>query len=281
MLERFGAIGYKLDRKPSETTMPRFAANLSMMFTELPFLDRFAAAGQVGFPGVEYLFPYDYPPQVIAERLEGAALKQVLFNMAPGNWEDGERGLAALPGREAEFETAVSLALTYAAALRCPSVHAMAGICPSGVDPAAAQAVFVRNLKAAAAEAKRAGVTVLIEPINPRSMPGYHLTRQAQARETLEAVAADNLRIQFDMFHCQIVEGDLASTLRSQFDLIGHIQIAGVPDRHEPSVGEVNYPYLFSLLDELGYAGWVGCEYRPAGATLDGLAWAREYGIGT
>ena len=260
--------------------MPRFAANLSMMFTELPFLDRFAAAGHVGFAGVEYLFPYDCPPQAIAERLEDAGLEQVLFNLAPGNWEAGERGLAALPGREAEFEAAVAAAMSYAAALRCARVHAMAGICPSDVDPAAAQAVYVRNLKAAAAEAKRIGVTILIEPINPRTMPGFHLTHQAQARDTLEAVVADNLRIQCDLFHCQIVEGDLANTIRSQLDLIGHIQVAGVPDRHEPSTGEVNYPYLFALLDELGYAGWIGCEYRPAGTTLAGLGWARAYGIG-
>lgn len=260
--------------------MPRFAANLSMMFTELPFLDRFAAAAQVGFAGVEYLFPYDDPPQAIAERLGAAGLEQVLFNVGPGDWDAGERGLAAIPGREADFEAAVGLALSYADALSCPRVHVMAGINPPGVEAAAAQAVYVRNLKSAAAEAERFGVTILIEPINRRSMPGYHLTRQAQARETLDAVAADNLRIQLDLFHCQIVEGDLATTIRSELDLVAHIQIAGVPDRHEPSTGEVNYPYLFALLDELGYAGWIGCEYRPAGATLDGLGWARPYGIG-
>lgn len=260
--------------------MPRLAANLSMMFAELPFRDRFAAASAAGFAGVEYLFPYDHPPQALARWLHEAGLEQVLFNLPPGDWDAGERGLAALPGREADFEAAVARAMTYAAALDCPRVHAMAGIPSACVEPAAAQAVFIRNLKAATAEARRHGVTVMIEPINPRTMPGYHLTRQAQARETLEAVAADNLRIQLDLFHCQIVEGDLASTIREQLDLVGHIQVAGVPDRHEPSIGEVNYPFLFALLDELGYDGWIGCEYRPAGPTLEGLGWARAYGIG-
>jgi hydroxypyruvate isomerase len=260
--------------------MPCFAANLSMMFTELPFLERFAGAAGAGFTGVEYLFPYDYSPDELAERQENAGLEQVLFNLPPGDWDAGERGLAALPGREGAFEAAVKKAMTYAARLRCPRVHVMAGINPPDVDPAAAQAVYVRNLKAAAAEAARFGVTILIEPISPRTMPGYHLARQAQARETLDAVAAENLRVQLDLFHCQIVEGDLATTIREGLDLVGHIQIAGVPDRHEPSTGEINYPYLFALLDELGYGGWIGCEYRPAGRTLDGLGWAHAYGIG-
>ncbi len=204
----------------------------------------------------------------------------MLFNTPPGDWEAGERGLAALPGREGEFEAAVARAMAYAAELQCPRIHVMAGICSPAIDRAAAQSVYVRNLKAAAAEAERFGITLLIEPINPRTMPGYHLTHQAQARETLEAVAAANLRIQLDLFHCQIVEGDLATTIRKELELVGHIQVAGVPDRHEPSTGEINYPYLFASLDELGYPGWIGCEYHPAGRTLDGLGWANDYGIG-
>ena len=260
--------------------MPRFAANLSMLFTEWPFLDRFEAAARAGFAGVECLFPYDHPAEVIAERLAAAGLEQVLFNVPPGDWAAGERGLAALPGREREFEAAFERALAYAGALNCRRLHVMAGIPLPDTDRAEAQAVYVRNLKAAAAKAARQGVTILVEPISPRTMPGYHLTRQAEARRTLQAVAADNLRIQLDLFHCQIVEGNLADTIRGQLDRIGHVQVAGVPGRQEPSVGEINYPYLFALLDTLGYGGWIGCEYRPAAGTLDGLDWARDYGIG-
>lgn len=261
--------------------MPRFAANLSMMFGEVPFLERFAAAAAAGFGGVEYLFPYDHPVEVLAERLAATGLRQILFNMPPGDWAAGERGLACLPGRQADFEAGIERALIYAEALDCRLLHAMAGIPPAGADMAACQAVYVRNLRAAAAEAARHGVTVLVEPINRRDMPGYFLSSQDHARETLAAVAADNLAIQLDLYHCQITGGDLATTIRSQLPLTRHVQIAGVPDRHEPDQGEVNYPYLFDLLDTLGYAGWIGCEYRPRAGTRDGLGWARAYGIGT
>lgn len=259
--------------------MPRFAANLSMMFTEHAFLDRFAAAKAAGFDAVEYLFPYEYPAEQIAERLQAEGLAQALFNLPPGDWQAGERGIAALPGREGEFAESVETAIAYARVLGNPIVHVMAGLRPEGIDPEVVQATYTDNLKVAAAQAAAAGLTVLVEPINPRSMPGYVMNSMqdgARLVASLREQGHANVALQFDMFHCQIIQGDIAHTLRAMFDLTGHVQIAGVPDRHEPDAGnEVNYPYLFGLLDELGYDGWVGCEYVPAGKTEDGLSWLR------
>ena len=248
--------------------MIQLAANLSMLFNEHTFLDRFEAAGKAGFRGVEYLFPYAYAPETIRATLNDAGLEQVLFNLPPGDWEAGERGLASLPGREADFRDSVVEALRYAEMLNCPRVHAMAGLLPLGADEEthkAHQATYIDNLRFAAAEAAKIGREILIEPINTRDMPGFFLSRQAHAMEVLAAVRADNLRLQFDLYHCQIMDGDLTRHLERQFPTIGHVQIAGVPERHEPDVGEVYYPALLARLEELGYRGWVGCEYRPAG----------------
>ena len=259
--------------------MPKFAANLSFMFQEIPFLDRFQAAERAGFKGVEYLFPYEVPPGEITTRLKTLGLAQVLFNLPPGDWSRGERGLAALPGRESEFEAGVDQAIKYALALECPQLHAMAGIPPSGTAHDACEGAYVRNLRFAAEQLKASGLRLLIEPINTRDIPGYFLSTVARARRVIETVGSDNLFLQMDLYHCQVTEGDLAEKIRANLGLIGHFQIAGNPGRHEPDVGEVHYPYLFDLIDELGYKGWVGCEYRPRGETVAGLGWARRYGI--
>ncbi|HEY8607427.1 MAG TPA: 2-oxo-tetronate isomerase [Noviherbaspirillum sp.] len=253
--------------------MPKFAANLTMLFNELPFIDRFEAARKSGFEAVEFLFPYQYAPEDIAERLRTYKLHNVLFNLPPGDWEAGERGIASLPGREEEFREATARALQYAKKFGTPYLHAMAGIVPAGADTEAYRRTFIENLKYAAAECAQLGINLLIEPINNRDMPGYFLTRQAEAHRIREEVGAANLRVQMDFYHAQIMEGDIAVKLRQYLPHIGHIQIAGVPDRHEPDVGELNYPYLFRLLDELGYVGWIGCEYRPAAGTVEGLRW--------
>jgi hydroxypyruvate isomerase len=261
--------------------MPRFAANLSMMFQEVPFLDRFEAASRAGFRAVEYLFPYDYPAADLVTRLHDLRLEQALFNLAPGDWPAGERGLTALPGRETEFDKSIDQAIAYAKALGCPQVHAMAGIPPAGTPRDAAQAVYVRNLRLAAAKLQAHGIRLLIEPINTRDIPGFFLATCAQGLEVMREVGSDNLFLQADLYHWQVMSGDLAEKLRANASVIRHVQIAGNPGRHEPDVGEVNYPYLFDVLDELHYSGWVGCEYKPRGTTLDGLGWAKPFGIGT
>jgi hydroxypyruvate isomerase len=264
--------------------MPKFAANLSMLYPELAFLDRFEAAAQDGFKGVEYLFPYAFERSEIAARLKAHGLQQVLFNAPPGDWDAGERGLACLPGREAEFRTGFALALDYAAALKCPRVHVMAGLLPAGQDRESLYPTYLGNVRWAAEQAAAHGVNVLIEPINLRDMPGFYLNRQDQAHRIVADVGAPNLKVQMDLYHCQITEGDLAMKLRQYLPTgnVGHLQIAGVPQRHEPDLGEVNHPYLFEVLDELGYDGWVGCEYRPKaglqpGGTSAGLGWLKPY----
>jgi len=257
--------------------MPNFAANLSLMYNEHAFLDRFAAAAADGFDGVEYLFPYDFTAAQIRTRLDAAGLTQVLFNAPPGDWAAGERGIAALPGREEEFRRGLELALDYAGVLGSRRLHVMAGLLQPGQDRARQRDVYLANLAHAARAAASVGVTLLIEPINLRDMPGYFLNRQAEAHAICQEVGAANLMVQCDLYHCQIVEGDLATTLRRDIAGIGHIQIAGVPERHEPDLGEVNYPYLFTLMDDLGYAGWVGCEYRPRAGTSAGLGWLRAW----
>lgn len=260
--------------------MPRFAANLSMMYAEHVFLDRFAAAAADGFSAVEYLFPYQFERVELAQRLHEYGLQQVLFNAPPGDWDAGDRGIACLPGREDAFRRGFTeLALPYAQALQCPRLHVMAGLVPEGADREALRAVYLDNLAWAAAQAASAGIDVLIEPINTRDMPGYFLNRQHEAHAIVEAVGASNLKVQMDLYHCQIVEGDLAMKLRRHLPTgrVGHLQIAGVPGRAEPDVGELYYPYLFALIDELGYAGHIGCEYRPRDGTSAGLGWFQPY----
>jgi len=264
--------------------MPQFAANLSMLYPELDFLDRFEAAAKDGFKAVEYLFPFACESGEIAARLKAHGLQQVLFNAPPGDWDGGERGLACLPGREAEFRAGIGKALDYAAALDCPRIHVMAGLLPVGSERETLYSTYINQLRWAALEAARQGVDVLIEPINTRDIPRFFLNRQDHAHQVVEDVGAPNLKVQMDLYHCQVVEGDLAMKLRHYLPTgnVGHLQIAGVPDRNEPDLGELNYPYLFSVLDELGYAGWVGCEYRPRagmrpGGTSAGLGWLRPY----
>ena len=266
--------------------MPRFAANLSMLYGEHAFLDRFAAASADGFKGVEYLFPYDFPAAEIAQRLRDHGLQQVLFNAPPGDWAAGERGLACLPGREAEFRKGFARALEYAEALGCPRIHVMAGLVPEGQTREALRPLYIDNLRWAAEQAAQAGRTVLIEPINTRNIPGFFLNRQDEAHAIVQAVGLPSLQVQFDLYHCQIVEGDVAMKIRQYLPTgrVGHFQIAGVPERHEPDIGEMNYPYLFTVIDEVaaqcGWQGWVGCEYLPRrgaepGGTTAGLGWAR------
>ncbi|AVH55820.1 MULTISPECIES: 2-oxo-tetronate isomerase [Streptomyces] len=262
--------------------MPRFAANLSMMYTEHPFLDRFAAASADGFEAVEYLFPYEYDATELRRRLDDHGLRQVLFNAPPGAWDSGERGIAALPGREKEARSGIDRALEYAAALGCPRVHMMAGLVQPAATPADAarhRAAYLANLAWAAERAAAADVDILIEPINGRDMPGYFLTRQAEAHSVVQEVGAPNLKVQLDLYHCQIVEGDLTTTLRRDVPTgrVGHLQIAGVPDRHEPDRGELNARHLFDVIDALGFDGWIGCEYRPRTGTSEGLGWLNDY----
>ena len=257
--------------------MPKFAANLTMMYGEHAFLDRFAAAAKDGFRAVEYLFPYEHRAADLQARLASSGLVQAHFNAPPGDWAKGERGLASLPGREEEFRRSIATALDYARVLGNKRVHVMAGLIAPGDDRARHRDVYVKNLSYAAGEARSLGITVVIEPINTRDIPGFFLDRQDEAHAVCRDVGADNLKVQMDFYHCQIVEGDLATRLRKHVAGVGHIQIAGVPERHEPDEGEVHYPYLFALMDELGYDGWVGCEYRPRRGTSEGLGWMKPW----
>ncbi len=257
--------------------MPRFAANLSMMYTEVPFLERFAAAAADGFDAVEYLFPYDFEPAQVAAQLKAHGLTQALFNLPPGDWTAGERGMACHPGREAEFAASVERALPYAEATGCRRLHAMAGLVPAGHTEAAQRATYVHNLRHAAARLAPLGLTLVIEPINLRDMPGYYLSLQQQAHDIVAEVGAPNLKVQMDLYHCQVMEGDLTRRLERHFAGVGHIQIAGVPDRHEPDAGEVDFTHLFHRLDALGYDGFVGCEYRPRAGTSAGLGWLKRW----
>jgi len=272
--------------------MPRFAANLSMLYPELPFLERFEAAAKDGFEAVEYLFPYAWPAAELLARLKGNDLQQVLFNAPPGGtdgpsatavWEAGQRGTLCLPDQAAQFQAGVRLAIDYATTLACPRVHLMAGLVPEGTLREALRETVVSRLRWAAAEAAAAGLNVLVEPINTRDIPRFYLNRQDDAHALLAEVGAPNLQVQMDLYHCQIVEGDVTMKLRQYLPTgrVGHLQIAGVPERHEPDVGELNHPYLFEQIDALGYTGWIGCEYRPARGsqargTSDGLGWLRR-----
>lgn len=256
--------------------MPRFAANLSMLFTELPFLDRFERAAAAGFEAVEFLFPYDWTAQEIRSRLDDNGLRLVLHNLPPGDWERGERGLACLPDRVDEFRAGVDRAIDYALALGAPQLHCLSGIEPAGVPAERIHQTYLDNLRFAAQAMQRAGIKTLIEPINRFDIPGIHLHRPSQGIAVLDEAGCDNLWLQYDLYHAQRTEGELAATLERWLPRIAHLQIADNPGRHEPGTGEVNWDFLFAHIDRIGYAGWIGCEYRPATTTDAGLDWFRR-----
>ncbi|MGH6874328.1 MAG: 2-oxo-tetronate isomerase, partial [Aestuariivirgaceae bacterium] len=260
--------------------MPKLAANLSMLFTEREFLDRFALAASCGFRGVEMLFPYDFEPAAIAKALNSDSLELVLFNTAPGDFQAGERGIAALPGREEEFRRTFEVSLEYARTLSCRRIHFMAGVVPKSLGASACRACFIENLRWAAGRAGAAGIDLMLEPLNPKDVPAYLLPRPAAAVAILEEQRLGNVFLQYDVYHTQMSEGSLAATFTAHSGIIRHIQISGVPGRNEPDEHqEINYPYLLSLIDASGYDGWVGCEYRPRSDTRSGLGWARPFGI--
>ena len=260
--------------------MPHFAANLTTMYREHDFLDRFGAASRDGFTAVEYMFPYAYSAETLRRLLQEHGLRQVLFNAPAGDWDQGDRGTTCVPGREAEFRAGFERALEYANTLECPRIHAMAGVLPADGDRARFRATYLENLGWASQKAGEAGVDVLIEPIALRNMPRFFLNRQDEAHAVVAEVGQPNLRVLFDLFHCQVEEGDLATKIRRYLGekpvRVGHLQIAGVPYRHEPDQGEVNYNYLFDVIDEAGYTGWVGLEYIPLAGTSEGLAWLED-----
>ena len=256
--------------------MPKFSANLSMLFTEAPFLDRFGLAAKAGFEAVEFLFPYAFSAQEIKQRLDAHGLKLVLHNLPAGDWEAGERGIACLPDRTDEFRSGVARAIEYATALGVPQLNCLAGKAPIGADEAVLRKTFVANLRFAAAELKKAGLKQLIEPINTYDIPAFYLNRTAQAIGILDEVGADNAYVQYDIYHAQRMEGELAATMQRHLARIGHIQLADNPGRNEPGSGEINYPFLFAHLDRIGYRGWIGCEYKPATTTEAGLGWRQK-----
>lgn len=257
--------------------MVQLAANLSMMFNEVDFLDRFDAAADAGFKGVEYLFPYDFKPEELSDKLKSNGLKQVLFNTPAGDWDKGDRGTACDPDRVDEFRSGVAKAIDYAKVLECGQLHCMAGLAPEGADAKALRETYVGNLRYAAAEMEKAGIKCLMEMINTRDIPGFYLSTSAQAEDIMAEVGSDNLFIQYDIYHMQIMEGDLAPTMERLLPKIAHMQLADTPGRNEPGTGEINYPFLFSHLDRIGYKGWIGCEYKPATTTLEGLGWMDPY----
>ena len=255
----------------------KFAANLSFLYQDLPFLDRITAAAEDGFEGVECMYPYAFPATEIRQRLDDNGIEQALFNAPPGDWDNGERGIASLPGREREFKEAISLALDYANALGNQRLHVMAGLLPASANRAEYLDRYTQNVAWAAEQAQSADVTIVLEPINQRAMPGYLLSYQQDALDVIRATGADNVKVQFDCYHTQIMEGDIVTKLHDMFDQIDHIQIASVPNRHEPDGEELNYPFIFQTLEQLGYQGWIGCEYKPRADTRDGLQWLRTY----
>jgi hydroxypyruvate isomerase len=255
--------------------MPKFAANLTMLFNEVPFMERFAAAKAAGFEAVEYLFPYAFDKNELAQALKANGLKQVLHNLPAGNWDAGERGIACHPDRVEEFRAGVDKAIEYATALACPQVNCLAGKLPAGVSREQAQATLVANLKFAADKLKASGIKLLIEPINHFDIPGFFLNYTAQAAAIIDEVGSDNLYIQYDLYHAQRMEGELAATAQKYLPRIAHIQLADNPGRFEPGTGEMNYPFLFKHLDAIGYTGWIGCEYKPKTTTVEGLGWIK------
>ena len=257
--------------------MVKFAANLTMLFTEVTFIERFAEAHKAGFKAVEFLFPYEFDAQELALHLEQNKLEQALFNMPPGDWDSGERGFAAIPSREQEFRDSVEVALQYALALNCKKVHAMSGIVDPRFTYQAHVETFVKNIRYAADVFIKQGITLLIEPLNERDAPGYFIAHQRDAVKLIKQVDRDNVKLQLDLYHAQIMDGDLSTLIRDVADYTGHVQIASVPERHEPNGGEINYPHLFNVLGESGYDGWIGCEYNPRHSTINGLGWVKPY----
>lgn len=253
--------------------MPKFAANLTMLFNEIPFLDRFQAAADAGFKGVEYLFPYAFEAGALAERLDRHQLVQVLHNLPAGDWDQGERGIACHPDRVGEFQDGVGRAIDYARQLGCKQLNCLAGIAPAGADPERVRQTFVDNLRFASAKLKDAGIRLLVEPVNDRDIPGFWLNRTGQAIAVIDEVGSDNLFLQYDIYHAQRMEGELGNTIARHLARIAHIQVADNPGRNEPGTGEINYPWLFRHIDQLGYEGWIGCEYKPAADTHAGLGW--------
>jgi hydroxypyruvate isomerase len=260
-----------------EHTMPKLAANLSMLFSEVAFTQRFAAAAGAGFKAVEYLFPYDIPVAEIKSLLESNGLTQVLFNLPGGDWVAGERGIGCHPGRTEEFREGVARAIDYAVTLGVPRVNCLAGIIADGVSAELAEKTFIANLKYAASELQKAGIGLVIEAINTRDIPGFFLSNTTQGLAIIDKVGSDNLKLQYDIYHMQIMEGDICPTLQAHLDAIGHIQLADTPGRHEPGTGELNYHFILRFLDDLGYQGWIGCEYKPETTTEAGLGWLTKY----
>jgi hydroxypyruvate isomerase len=259
--------------------MPTYAANLTMLFTELPFLERFAAAAQAGFKAVEFLFPYDYAIEDIQQRLEVNGLKLVLHNLPAGDWEAGERGLACLPDRVEEFRAGVATAIRYAQGLGVHQLNCLVGKTPVGVDSSLVRQTLVNNLRYAATELRAVGLRLLIEPINTYDIPGFYLNKTQQALDLLDEVGADNAFLQYDIYHAQRMEGELTATITKHLARIGHIQLADNPGRHEPGSGEINYARLLKHLVAIGYQGWIGCEYKPATNTLAGLGWRQQFAL--
>lgn len=257
--------------------MPKLSANLTMLFNEVDFLDRFEQAARAGFKGVEYLFPYAWDKKQLAERLNKHGFVQVLHNLPAGNWQAGERGIACLPGREGEFRDGVGTAIEYAKTLGCPRLNCLVGKTPQGVPPDKVRQTLVENLRFAANALEKEGIRLLIEPLNDQDMPGFYLGRTRDAFQLMEEVNHTNLFLQYDIYHMQIMEGNLTKTLLRNLARIGHIQLADVPGRHEPGTGEINFTNLFRFIDEAGYDGWIGCEYIPAGKTVEGLKWIEPY----
>lgn len=257
--------------------MPKLCANLSLLYTELEFMDRFAAAAKSGFKGVEYLFPYAYPKDQLAEALTRNKLVQVLHNMPAGDWAKGDRGIGCDPNRVSEFQDGVGKAIEYATALGCKQLNCLAGLAPQAVAPDRLRATFVANLRFAAEKTKAAGIRLLTEPVNNRDIPRFYLNRSQQALEIMDEVGSDNLWLQYDIYHMQVMEGHLAKTIEANLARISHMQLADNPGRHEPGTGEINYPFLFDWIDRIGYKGWIGCEYNPKAGTVEGLGWAKPY----
>ncbi len=257
--------------------MPRFSANISMLFKEVEFPERFEAAAQAGFKAVEIQFPYTWDKQRLAQIVQHSAVEVVLINIPAGDQEKGDRGIACLPSRVAEFRKGVARAMEYSEALGCKQMNCLAGVAPPDIDPALLNATYVSNLRYAANELALAQMTLLVEPINTRTIPGFYLNKSAQALALMDEVGAANLKLQYDLFHMRVMGEDLAKTLEANLARIGHMQVADVPGRHEPGTGEIDFPHLFDLVDRLGYEGWIGAEYVPTGKTVDGLAWAKKY----
>jgi hydroxypyruvate isomerase len=257
--------------------MPKFCANLTMLFNEHDFLERFDAAARAGFKGVEYLFPYPYQKEKLVERLKKNRLIQVLHNLPAGDWAAGERGIACIPGRQGEFRDGVGRAIEYATALGCKQLNCLAGIAPKDTAAEKVRETFVANLKFAAARLQEAGIRLLIEPCNTRDIPGFYLNGSQQALDLIREVGSPNLALQYDIYHMQVMEGDLAPTIERNLAAIKHMQLADNPGRNEPGTGEINYPFLFGFIDRIGYDGWIGCEYKPKAGTVEGLGWIKNY----